>query len=230
MTPERLAAFNRIFDNRQTDLTVINDGIHKQQNLSAVLRTCDAFGIATIHRVFDERTARNFRGTASGSQKWVDVNVYESTKEAIEPLKAQGFQIVVSHLSADSIHFREIDYTKPTAIVLGNEKTGPSAEAIAAADACIEIPMYGAVESFNVSVAAGIILSEVERQRSAKQMYGNRTIEQATVDRLMFELSQPALARYCRERGLDYPPLNAQGELENPHEWVEHLRREKKAK
>ncbi|NVK11544.1 MAG: tRNA (guanosine(18)-2'-O)-methyltransferase TrmH [Gammaproteobacteria bacterium] len=230
MTPERLAFFNRVFDNRQTTLTVVNDGIHKQQNLSAVMRTCDAFGVSDLHRVFDRRAARTFRGTALGSQKWLNIHTYKSTREALVPLKEQGMQIIVTHLSDDSKHYREIDYTVPTAIVLGNEKTGVSEDAIELADHCVTIPMYGAVESFNVSVAAAIILSEAERQRVDKGMYGERTLDPEVAERIMFEISQPTLAQYCKERGIAFPPLNEHGELDNATEWIERIRNVRKNK
>jgi len=224
MTPERLAFFNRIFDNRQVDLTLVNDGIHKQQNLSAIVRSCDAMGVGVVHRVFDDRTARTFRGTAMGSQKWVDIHTYSNVSDAIVPLKESGMQIVAAHLCDEAVDYREIDYTKPTAIVVGNERFGVSDAGMSLADHAVTIPMYGAVESFNVSVASAIILAEAQRQRAAAGMYGERKMAKADVDRIMFEVSQPALAEYCQRKGLDYPELDENGELINPQEWVNKLR------
>ena len=226
MTPERFAFFNRLIDHRQLDLTLVNDGIHKQQNLSAIIRTCDAVGVATIHRVFDKRSARTFKGTSAGSQKWVDVVTHETPAIAIRPLKKQGFQVVAAHLNDNSKDYRDIDFTRPTAIVMGNEKHGVSDEALALCDEVVTIPMVGAVESLNVSVAAALILYEAKRQREQTSTYGVRQMGQKAAEKLLFEVSQPRLAQYCKERGIDYPALDELGELLNPEQWIESRRKE----
>ncbi|WP_298636965.1 tRNA (guanosine(18)-2'-O)-methyltransferase TrmH [uncultured Umboniibacter sp.] len=227
MTPERFAFFNRLIDHRQLDLTLVNDGIHKQQNLSAILRTCDAVGVARIHRVFDHRSAKTFRGTAAGSHKWVDVVTHETSSEAIAPLREQGFQIIAAHLSEQSVDFKAIDYTRPTAIVMGNEKFGVSDEALALCDHVITIPMIGAVESLNVSVAAALILYEAMRQREHTDSYGVRQMGQSEAEKLLFEVTQPRLMRYCREKKIAYPELDEKGELRFPEQWIAALRAKK---
>ncbi|RMA81096.1 tRNA (guanosine(18)-2'-O)-methyltransferase TrmH [Umboniibacter marinipuniceus] len=227
MTPERFAFFNHLIDHRQLDLTLVNDGIHKQQNLSAILRTCDAVGIARIHRVFDHRSARTFRGTAAGSHKWVDVVTHETSSEAILPLKEQGFQIVAAHLTESSVDFKAIDYTKPTAIVMGNEKFGVSDEALALCDHVVTIPMIGAVESLNVSVAAALILYEAMRQREHTEAFGVRQMGEEAAQKLLFEVTQPRLMRYCIEKKIDYPELDENGELRSPERWIAALRAQK---
>lgn len=225
MTPERLAFINRILDHRQSDLTLVNDGIHKQQNLSAIIRSCDAFGVGKLHRVHDINSARTFKGTAMGSQKWVEVLTYDDISTPLKTMHSDGYQIVAAHLTADAVDFREIDYTKPTAIVMGHEKRGVSEAALAHVDQCITIPMFGAVESFNVSVAAAIILSEAQRQRSSKGMYDQRQLSAEDCERLMFEITQPALVDYCVKQGLNYPKLDEHGELLEPQKWIESVRK-----
>ena len=103
-------------------------------------------------------------GTATGSQ-WVDAKTHQSTLEAIQHLKADGMQVVVTNLSETSIDYRAVDYTKPTAILMGQEKYGITEEALKHADTQVMIPMVGMVQSLNVSVATAVILYEAQRQR-----------------------------------------------------------------
>ena len=119
MTPERLERINKMLDHRQPDLTVCMEGVHKSHNLAAVVRTADAIGVSDVHAIWksDEMEVRG--GSAAGSQNWIDIHHYQQTEVAIEALKKQGMQILVTNLSHSAIDFREIDYTKPTAITYG---------------------------------------------------------------------------------------------------------------
>ncbi|MCO4799605.1 MAG: tRNA (guanosine(18)-2'-O)-methyltransferase TrmH, partial [Colwelliaceae bacterium] len=119
MTPERLQRINAMLDHRQPDLTVCMEGVHKTHNLAAVVRTADAIGVSDVHAVWKNERMRVSGGSAAGSQNWVDVHNYSSTSDAIAELKRQNMQILVTNLSDTSVDFREIDYTKPTAIILG---------------------------------------------------------------------------------------------------------------
>jgi tRNA (guanosine-2'-O-)-methyltransferase len=224
MTPERIEKLRSTLDKRQPDLTVITDYVHKGRNLSAIVRTADAVGIGDVHCVIGDKDYRSFRGTALGSHRWVKVHRYTDIKEPVKKLKQQGFQIVAAHLSDSAVDFHEIDYTKPTALVMGAEKEGLSAEAGDLADAHITIPMVGMVESFNVSVAAGIILSEALHQRQAKNMYSQRRIDQETYQRLFFQWGHPQVSDYCQKNDLEYPMLRDDGEIDNPSAWYEKVR------
>ncbi len=138
---------------------------------------------------------------------------------ALRPLQQAGMQVVAAHLASDAVDFREVDYTLPTAVLLGAERRGISADGEQMADVCITVPMVGMVESLNVSVAAGIILAEAHRQRQAAGMYDACRIDAQTYERLFFEWGHSAVRDFCRERGLRYPPLNAEGEIDRPSEW-----------
>lgn len=219
MTPERFAKLHSILCKRQPDLTVITDYVHKGRNLSAIVRTADAVGIGDVHCVIGDKDYRSFRGTAQGSHRWVQVQRYREINEPVAALKAQGFQVVAAHLSADAVDFHDIDYTRPTAVMMGAEKEGISDSGGELADAHITIPMVGMVESFNVSVAAGIILTEAQRQRQLAGLYDHQRIDQATYDRLFFEWAHPRLRDFCRHNHLDYPPLREDGELQDPSGW-----------
>lgn len=224
MTPERIERLRRVLDRRQPDLTVVTDFVHKQRNLSAIVRVCDAAGVSTVHPVLGDEDYRAFRGTAMGSHNWVEVRRHTSIEDALAPLAQAGYQLVGADPGPGAIDFRDVDYTQPTAIVLGAERRGLGRETRARLDVPVAIPMVGMVGSLNVSVAAGIILSEAQRQRQAAGLYDSRRLDEATWQRLFFEWGHPRVAAFCRERKLRYPPLDAEGELQRPAEWYAMVR------
>lgn len=226
MTPERIARLRAVLDRRQPDLTVITDFVHKQRNTSAIVRICDGVGIMTTHAVIDTRDYRAFRGTAMGSHRWVKVIRHNTLGEALLTVRDQGMQVLAAHLSDTARDYREVDYTRPTALLMGAEKQGVSEAGVARADCCITIPMQGMVSSYNVSVAAGIILAEAQRQRQAAGLYDHRRMDDDTYRRLFFEWGHPEVRQFCMERKIDYPTLNEEGEIDKPSAWYEQVREE----
>lgn len=224
MTPERKARLERVLNSRQPDFTLVTDYVHKGRNLSAIVRTADAVGALDMHCVIGDKEYKAFRGTAKGSHGWVKVHRYTELEVALEPLRDAGYQIVAANLSEHSVDFRDVDYCKPTALLLGAEKEGLSATGCELADVEVTIPMVGMVQSFNVSVAAGIILSEVQRQRQQAGLYDRRRIDEGTYQRLFFEWGYPKLRHFCEHYGLPYPPLNEHGDLLEPSGWYAAVR------
>lgn len=224
MTPERIARLNSVLDRRQPDLTVITHFVHKQRNTSAIVRNADAVGIQQVHAVAAREDYRAFRGTGMGSHNWVQVRRHDTLPQAIEAVQAQSMQILAAHPGEGASDFRAVDYTRPTALLLGTERAGLDEAALAAADRCILVPMMGMVESYNVSVAAGIILSEAQRQRQLAGLYDRCRLDAATRRRLFFEWGHPQLCKFCRERGLAYPPLDEDGELADGPGWYASVR------
>lgn len=216
MTPERLARIKDTLNRRQPDLTVMTDEVHKAHNLSAIIRTCDAFAVPKVHAIWPYDNYRTFRGKAKGSQNWVDVETYRTTEDAINELQNQGFKVCVANFSERAIDFRSYDFTQPTAIMMGNELTGVTDVAADMADEHLTIPMLGMVQSFNVSVATALLLSEAERQRSLKGMFDERRIPDEDYERLIFEWSYPLYTRICKELGWEYPETDEFGELVDP--------------
>lgn len=229
MTPDRYSTICKVLQQRQPDLTVITDEVHKGRNLSAIVRTCDAVGIGEVHCVQPQLGFRAFRGTALGSHKWVDTTLYSTIEEGISTLKRNGFQIVTANLSTSAIDFREVDYTQPTALLLGTEKSGVSDEALRQTDIEVTIPMMGMVESFNVSVACAIILTEAQRQRQLAGLYSRRRLPDNEYQNILFQWCQPIISKYCDDNGLDYPPLDDEGEVIDPAAWYRSVRAEKQA-
>lgn len=230
MTPERIARLRQVLDRRQPDLTVVTDFVHKQRNLSAIVRNCDAVGVMDLHAVLGEDEYRSYRGTAMGSQRWVRVRRHGDVHAAVHPLLDSGYQVLAAHLDDSAVDFREVDYTLPTALLLGAEKQGVSAAGRALATRCITVPMVGMVESYNVSVATGIILAEAQRQRQLAGLYDRVRISEALYERLFFEWGHSSVRDFCRERALAYPPLNSEGEIDNPSAWYASVREGRAAK
>ena len=208
MTPERYAKIRRALAARQPDLTILHEDLHKTLNLAAIARTCETVGVETIHAV------ANYRGNplaGRGANRWVTRVGHASIEAAAATLRGQGFHILATHLAHDAVDYREIDYTQPTAIMLGNEEEGLSEQAFAQADANIAIPLAGVVRSLNVSVAAAVILFEAKRQREDAGMYAPAITDQDAFQNRLFEASYPRVAACLRKRGEPYPPLDEEG-------------------
>ncbi|WP_298440750.1 tRNA (guanosine(18)-2'-O)-methyltransferase TrmH [uncultured Ferrimonas sp.] len=229
MSPERLARINAMLDNRQIDLTLCLEQIHKPHNLSAVIRTADAVGISDVHAIWAEEYQRISNHKASGSGQWIDIHSHHSTAAAVAQFKAQGMQVVVTNLSDSAVDYRQIDYTKPTVLMMGNERDGISDEALSLADHEVIVPMVGMVQSLNVSVAAALILYEAQRQRSDNGQYGKRTIDNDRCQRILFEGGHPIFAKICRQKQLPYPRIDEQGQIEADEQWWQKVQMNKDA-
>ncbi len=206
---------------RQPDLTVCLEQVHKPHNVSAIIRTADAVGIHQIHAIWPTPEMYTRLSSAAGSNSWVQVKTHSDITDAITHLKSQGMQILATHLSDKAVDFREIDYTRPTCILMGQEKTGISKEALAMADKDIIIPMIGMVQSLNVSVASALILYEAQRQRQNAGMY-RRTQSVLSEDeqqRLLFEGGYPVLAQVAKRKGLPRPHIDEQGQVIADAQW-----------
>ena len=226
MTPERLVKIQHVLSKRQPDLTVITDEVHKQRNIAAIVRNCDALGVDTIHCVMPEEGYQIYAGTAASANKWVEMQHYSSVNEPVEKLKAQGFQVVAANLSDRAVDYRQVDYTKPTALVMGAEVKGVSSSACELADTEVILPMLGMVESYNVSVANALILAEAQRQREEAGMYESCRLDEETYKKRFFKWAHPKLAEFCDERGLDYPETREDGEVKDPASWSKNIRGE----
>lgn len=225
MTPERYLKLRQTLDRRQPDLTVLAEQIHKPRNIAALVRTGDAVGMHELHMVWPWDKHRPYSGTAMGSDRWVNIQRHESLRDGISHLQDQSYQVYAAHLSKEAVDFREVDYTRPCAILVGNEKQGVSDEAAELVDRHIIIPMMGMVESFNVSVAAAIILSEAQRQRQSAGMYDRPRLDRHEYERTFFRWAHPNIAKYCHEHELDYPPVSPDdGEIINPSRWYARVR------
>ena len=170
ITDRRRETIERVLGHRQKDLTLVLANIHDAHNVSAIYRSCDAFGVAAVHLFYTDTPFPVLGSkTSASARKWVRTLRHKSTADLREALP--GHQLLVTSCSPDARPMDEYDFTQPTAIVMGNEHKGPPEELNAIMDGEVYIPMYGMIQSFNVSVAAAILLAEASRQRKAAGMY-----------------------------------------------------------
>ena len=213
--PRRFQRLKSVLNKRISDLTVLVENVEKPHNLSAIIRSCDAVGVLEAYAIFNKEKFLTFNSTAQGSQKWVQINQYKETTEAIKILKNKGFKLYGTNLSPKSIDYRECNFTKSTAFVLGAEKWGISEEASSLMDEHIHIPMRGMVESLNVSVAASALLFEALRQRKVANLIpeSGEGMSKETYKTKLFEWAYPEVANWCKSEGKEYPSLNEKGEI-----------------
>lgn len=216
MTPQRIAKFKQVLARRQPDLTLVADQVNKPQNLSALIRTADAVGMHRIHAVVPREGYRDFRGTARGSGQWVEVVSHADNFDALEAVRGEGMQLVVAHWSERAVDYRQLDYTRPTALLMGAEMQGVSEMAAERADHHVIVPMMGMVSSLNVSVAAGIILAEAQHQRDAAGLYDQCRLDPVEYQRTLFRWIHPQVADYCVRNGVDFPRMDEDGTLLEP--------------
>ncbi|GAP74022.1 MULTISPECIES: tRNA (guanosine(18)-2'-O)-methyltransferase TrmH [Pseudoalteromonas] len=215
MGEKRYHRVKQVLDRRQTDLSVCLDEVHKHHNLSAIVRTADAVGCHHIHAVWPKEQRRLTNNTSGGSKNWVHTHMHDDIDQAVGSIREQipGVQLLATNLSSDAVDYRDIDYTQPTAVIVGQEREGISDAALAHADKHIVIPMRGMVQSLNVSVAAALILYEAQRQREAAGLYERDMLNPQIKHTLLFEGCHPIIAQQCKEKGLPYPALDENGEI-----------------
>jgi tRNA (guanosine-2'-O-)-methyltransferase len=172
-TRRREDRIRAVLSRRQPDLTVVLENVHDPHNVSAVIRSCDAVGVKTVHGVYteEERPTGFARRSSSGAGKWVELRFHDSVGDCYQELRSLGFSIWATALRDSGIDLYDLDLASPSALVFGNEMRGLSADALAFADGTLSIPMQGMAESLNISVACAVTLFEAMRQRRISGHY-----------------------------------------------------------
>ena len=162
LTERRKNNNHKVLSERTYHFTVAIEDVYQLHNTSAVMRSCDIFGIQDLH-VIEERNLRRIdREIAMGAQKWVDVHRYHTTKDCIETIRSKGYQIVATSPHGNNcVELKDFDISKPSAFFFGKEDLGLSDYVLEQSDVQLKIPMYGFTESLNISVSAAIILQHV---------------------------------------------------------------------
>lgn len=160
----RRARLREVLLRRLCSVTVLLDAPHDPQNGSAILRSCDAFGVQTLHVIPRAESFLASRAIAQGTERWVDVVTHPTPAAAVAALHAAGHAIVVAEAGGE-LPPEALAELPRVAVVLGNEHEGVRPELRAAATAGVRIPMCGFVESLNLSVSAGILLAAATRHR-----------------------------------------------------------------
>lgn len=169
ITPKRLENFNKIILDRTRHFTVALEDVYQIHNTSAVMRSCDVFGVQDVHVIEQKLGKRVDKEIAMGAQKWVNLYRYNSTQNSIDSLKDEGYQIIATTPHVDATYLHQFDITKKSAFFFGKEKEGLTETVLLQADGFLKIPMYGFTESLNISVSAAIILQDlVTRLKQSK--------------------------------------------------------------
>jgi len=161
LSENRLKRFQNVLPQRTKHFTVATEDVYQLHNTSAVIRSCDVFGIQEVSIVEEKNSKRIDREIAMGAQKWVDLNRHHTVKDAIKSLKANGYQIIATTPHTNDCELHDFDVTKKSCFFFGRETEGLSQEVLDQADGFLKIPMVGFTESLNISVSAAIILQHV---------------------------------------------------------------------
>jgi len=185
LTEERVRRLDEVVAARSLKLVSVLENIYDRGNVSAVMRSFEAFGFLRMHLI--DAPGAKFKAAnrvTKGAEKWLDVHSHPSAEEAVKTLRAGGYQIWATDLDTQ-YSIESIDWSKPTAVVLGNEKDGVSAALKKSVDGCFRVPMVGFSQSFNISVAASLIF-----------YHGHLAQQKAGAAQLTAEESRLVLANY----------------------------------
>ena len=165
VTDNRKETFKKVLESRTKHFTVVLEDIFQPHNSSAVIRSCDIFGVQDVHVIQNKYSSKVSHHVAKGSQKWLDIKKYNqganNTQDCLDTLRKDGYQIIATTPHNESCMLHEFDITKKAAFVFGVEKEGVSEYTMNQADGFLKIPMVGFTESLNISVAAAIILQDI---------------------------------------------------------------------
>ncbi|MFW6324540.1 MAG: TrmH family RNA methyltransferase [Desulfovibrionales bacterium] len=182
-TENRKRRICEVLRRKQADLTLVMNNIHDPHNVSAILRSCDAFGILTVHLLYTTEPFPSLGKRSSASaKKWIETKRHQDSGNLVRELKSSGHQILTTGFGKESMPLTEYDFTLPTAVILGNEHRGVDEEISMLVPDKLYIPMQGMVQSLNVSVAAAVILYEAWRQRLKRGTATSSTLPEEELD------------------------------------------------
>lgn len=190
----RRARVDQVARARTFGIATVVDGLYDRGNISAVMRSAEGLGFGPLHIVETQAKFKKANRVTQGSDKWLDISLWEEPIACAQHLKGLGYQIVTTHLDS-AIPIDEIDFTIPTALVLGNEKHGVSQEMLGYADHNAIIPMAGFAQSFNISVAAAISLYHIRLARDRAGMQSDLSETQKNIIQAEYYLRSLGSAR-----------------------------------
>lgn len=167
-TENKRKLFNEVIEKRTNHITVVLEDIFQPHNASAVLRSCDVYGIQNVHVIENYNKYKINPKVVMGATKWINITKYngsdDNTLRCINQLKAEGYKIIATTPHHNDCDISELPINQKTALMFGTELTGLSKVAIDNADGFVKIPMYGFTESLNISVCAAISLYEISKR------------------------------------------------------------------
>ena len=184
MSENRKNRFIDVLKNRTNHFTIAMEDVFQLHNTSAVMRSCEVFGIQELHVIEERYGKRIDKEIAMGAQKWVDISTFDSVTNCIDTLKNKGYQIIATTPHENDCLMEDFDITKPSALFFGTERDGLSEEILRRADGFLKIPMVGFTESLNISVSASIIIQNLTNRLRNSDIDWQLTEEEILVKRL----------------------------------------------
>lgn len=182
VTRRRAERLRWVIEHRQFDLHVVLEDVHDPHNVSAVLRTCDAVGVGGVHLVYQaDAFPRLGRSSSASAYKWMDIVREADIESCYRQLRQDGLRILATNITESAVGLYDCDLAGRIALVFGNEHSGLSTAACGGADGNVLIPMFGVIQSLNISVACAVTLYEAVRQRIAAGLYDQPQLSEATV-------------------------------------------------
>ncbi|MFV5695654.1 TrmH family RNA methyltransferase [Flavobacterium sp. LB3P122] len=184
LTDNRKEKFLKILENRTNHFTIAVEDIFQMHNTSAVMRSCESFGIQQLN-VIEQRYGKSIdKEIAMGAQKWVDINTFDSITNCVDTLKSKGYQIIATTPHSTDCLLEDFDISKPSALFFGTERDGLSEEILQRADGFLKIPMVGFTESLNISVSAAIIIQNLTNRLRNSNIQWHLSEEEILIKRL----------------------------------------------
>jgi tRNA (guanosine-2'-O-)-methyltransferase len=189
LTENRKNKFLKVLENRTKHFTVVVEDVFQMHNASAVMRSCEVFGIQELN-VIEERYGKSIdKEIAMGAQKWVDIRKFDNVTHCVGALKNQGYQIIATTPHENDCLLDDFDISKPSALFFGTERDGLSNEVLQKADGFLKIPMAGFTESLNISVSAAIIIQNLTNRLRQSEIDWHLTEEEILIKRLAWARS-----------------------------------------
>lgn len=212
VTPARRDRIRDVLAARTRDVILVLEHLRNPHNGAAVFRTAEAFGFFEVHVVPAEGPLDVSPRVSSGSHKWLEVHTHSVIDDAYGELEARGYRIYASSLHGDAIPLSELDVRTPIALVLGNERDGLSTAAVESAHGRFRIPMWGFVESFNISVAAAVCSYDVATRRRQLGLAPKlRDRDRAELHAVYLAKAMDSARAILARAGLPYPIVEDDG-------------------
>ena len=184
ITDNRKEKFLKVLKDRTKHFTIAVEDVFQMHNASAVMRSCEVFGIQELNVIEELYGKRIDKEIAMGAQKWVDISTYDSVTNCIDTLKNKGYQIIATTPHENDCLLEDFDISKPSALFFGTERDGLSEEILRRADGFLKIPMVGFTESLNISVSAAIIIQNLTNRLRNSDVAWQLTEEEILEKRL----------------------------------------------
>lgn len=211
LTEARLAKLQHVIARRTRHVSVVLENVYQSRNASAVMRSADGLGLLDVHLIENENAWSRNKGVAKGASQWLNLHRYHHAEDprlaCVEALKSRGIQLVVTSPHAEGFTPETLPLDRPVALVMGTEFSGASDFMMEHADAFVEIPMHGFAESFNISVAAAILMQRLRhRLETSGQAWHLHPSEQTVLEAEWMHKSVRNAQGILARHGLTPPP------------------------